>query len=631
MTLTLLRVAAARDPDGLERARTVVQPRPVAEVLGLAGLDHARRAAALSRQRSSRNGLDTRLQVVDASKLTPDPRLVCLLGESWCLAQRALPVRHVGGTLVLLVEAGAALPALPQTALADGRLQVDTTRFIPCSADQLDHHLASACPNALQDRAERRTALTESCRDWQSTRARNLGLAAILVLLACLMTWPAGTFAAILCWGIFTLVITTVLKLISAVIFLRRPPAAKPARPLQMRNLPTVTVLVPLYKERDIASHLIRRLRRLDYPAPLLDICLVVEAPDTLTRQTVAATDLPANMRVIEVPPGSLQTKPRALNYALNFARGSIIGVYDAEDAPHPDQIRMVVNRFAMRDDKVACLQGRLDYYNSRTNWLARCFTIEYATWFRIVLPGLQRLGLAVPLGGTTLFFRRHILERLGGWDAHNVTEDADLGIRLARHGYRTEMIETVTEEEANARPWPWVKQRSRWLKGYALTYAVHMRNPRQLWRDLGPRAFLGVQWLFLGTLSQFVLMPFLWSLWLIAFGLPHPLSGVMTGSLALCLAALFIGAELIGVAISALAVRDAGKPDLMKWAPTLHVYFPLAAVAAYKGLLELATRPFYWDKTAHGIFGPTSDRTGLRYGRPRPRHPGAAGSRRPG
>ena len=142
----------------------------------------------------------------------------------------------------------------------------------------------------------------------------------------------------------------------------------------------------------------------------------------------------------------------------------------------------------------MVCLQGILDYYNPRTNWLARCFTIEYAAWFRAMLPGLARLGFGVPLGGTTLFFRRDKLEELGGWDAHNVTEDADLGLRLARHGYKTELIDTVTQEEANCRALPWVKQRSRWLKGYAMTWAVHMRDPRRLWRELGPRGFIGVQ-----------------------------------------------------------------------------------------------------------------------------------------
>jgi len=338
-----------------------------------------------------------------------------------------------------------------------------------------------------------------------------------------------------------------------------------------------------------------------------LDVCLVLEADDVTTQAAIAQAELPSWMRAIRVPLGTLQTKPRALNYALSFAKGSIIGVYDAEDAPAPDQINIVVNRFAQRDHKVACLQGRLDFYNAHSNWLARCFTVEYATWFRIMLPGLERLGLAIPLGGTTLFFRRETLEELGGWDAHNVTEDADLGIRLTRHGYRTEIIDSVTQEEANARAWPWVKQRSRWLKGYAITYGVHMRDPVKLWRDLGAWQFFGVQMLFAGTISQFLLAPLLWSFWLMMIGLPHPLDDILSKPVAISFAITFLLSEIIGVSVAALAVAKAKKPELIKWTPTLHFYFPLAVVAAYKGVFELATKPFYWDKTSHGIFAPTS------------------------
>jgi cellulose synthase/poly-beta-1,6-N-acetylglucosamine synthase-like glycosyltransferase len=217
------------------------------------------------------------------------------------------------------------------------------------------------------------------------------------------------------------------------------------------------------------------------------------------------------------------------------------VGVYDAEDAPDPDQITRIVTRFAERGPEVACLQGVLDFYNPTTNWLSRCFTVEYATWFRVILPGLERLGLPIPLGGTTLFFRRAALEDLGGWDAHNVTEDADLGMRLYRHGYRTELIDTVTGEEANCRALPWVKQRSRWLKGYMMTWATHMRDPKLLWRQLGAWKFAGFQVLFLCTLSQFLLLPVLWSFWITVFGIEHPIAAALPGWAAVGLFALFI------------------------------------------------------------------------------------------
>ncbi|HHI71078.1 MAG TPA: glycosyl transferase, partial [Rhodobacteraceae bacterium] len=278
-------------------------------------------------------------------------------------------------------------------------------------------------------------------------------------------------------------------------------------------------------------------------------------------------------------------------------------GIYDAEDAPHPDQIHQIVRRFHERGPQVACVQGILDFYNPRSNWLSRCFTIEYASWFRLFLPGLERLGFAVPLGGTTLFFRRQVLEELGGWDSHNVTEDADLGIRLARHGYRTEIVHTVTEEEANCRLVPWVKQRSRWLKGFAMTWAVHMRQPLKLLKELGPKRFFGVQILFLGTWIHFLLAPLLWSFWIIPLGYTHPLQQVVPAGVIMALGGVFVLAEGIGIAIGIFAVAANGKRFLIPWVPTMHLYFPLGTLAAYKAFYELLTRPFYWDKTSHGIF----------------------------
>jgi cellulose synthase/poly-beta-1,6-N-acetylglucosamine synthase-like glycosyltransferase len=270
---------------------------------------------------------------------------------------------------------------------------------------------------------------------------------------------------------------------------------------------------------------------------------------------------------------------------------------------PEPDQIRKVVQRFHEVGPEVVCLQGLLDFYNPHTNWLARCFTMEYASWFRAFLPGIERLGLAVPLGGTTLFFRRKVLDELGAWDAQNVTEDADLGLRLARHGYRIELIDTVTFEEANCRALPWVKQRSRWNKGYMMTWISHMRDPVALWRQLGPRRFLGFQTLFLGAILQGLLAPLLWTFWVIPFGLWHPVSAVLphTGFVALYLSMFAVQTLTIGFDIIGLR-RTAHQMDLL-WVPTLAVYHMMATLSAYKALWELLTKPFYWDKTSHGHF----------------------------
>jgi cellulose synthase/poly-beta-1,6-N-acetylglucosamine synthase-like glycosyltransferase len=307
-------------------------------------------------------------------------------------------------------------------------------------------------------------------------------------------------------------------------------------------------------------------------------------------------------MRVIEVPAhGGLTTKPRAMNYAMDFCSGDIIGVWDAEDAPAPNQLERVARRFHQAGEDVACLQGVLDYYNPRANWLARCFTIEYASWFRVIMPGLERLGLVLPLGGTTMFICRAALEELGGWDAHNVTEDADLGVRIGRAGLRTAMLDTTTYEEANCRPWPWVRQRSRWLKGFMATYLVHMRRPRLLLAELGLWRFLGLNAFFLGTLGHFLLAPFLWTFWLTHAGFAHPAGTLMPGAAMTGAAVILLLFEGCSAAAGAAAVLAAGRPWLIPWLPLMPLYYPLGVLAAYKALYELFFRPFYWDKTTHG------------------------------
>jgi len=537
----------------------------------------------------------------------PDVRLVDEIGADRCLRHGVVPWKRIGTAIVIATSRPSEFSDLRDT------LPVGASRILMAVASETDIQ-AALLPlrqRSLIARAEARVTDSESCRNWNSGAMARLVIAAVLIVLAGVVTAPAITFLIISLWAITALVLNTGLKAAAALATMRmmrrgRSQFRTQRRGVMMR-LPTVSIMVPLFKERAIAGSLVRRLGRLNYPAELLDICLVVENDDLITQTTLSTCELPTWMRQVSVPRGSLKTKPRALNYALDFCRGSIIGVYDAEDAPEPDQIYKVVRRFHDAPPKVACLQGILDFYNPRQNWLSRCFTIEYATWFRVILPGLERLKLAIPLGGTTLFFRREILEELGGWDAHNVTEDADLGIRLARHGYRTELIHTTTFEEANCRTWPWVKQRSRWLKGYAMTWAVHMQSPRRLWQDLGPRKFFGVQVLFGCTLSQFLLAPILWSFWALPLGMAHPLNATLTPAGLKALAVLFLAAEFVTLAVGIFAVIISRHRRFWLWVPTLHLYFPLAAIASYKAFWEMISRPFYWDKTAHGLTSTTA------------------------
>ncbi|CUH76603.1 glycosyltransferase [Tropicibacter naphthalenivorans] len=537
----------------------------------------------------------------------PDPDVVGLLPPEFCLAHGVLPWMRLGQTVVLAM-------ARPETFDDVVPLLPDDfgsmTMALALEADIHDE-IADRHGAALARIAETSLPAEESCRDLNRTTGRTRKIAALggLAGVALLGAAPQLFFAGALILALASLLIAQGMKL--AALWASRRQDRPASVPLPQVP-PAVSILVPLYKEENIARTLVRRLSRLSYPKSRLEVILVLEAMDDTTRETLSRTNLPPWMRVVTVPPGDVTTKPRALNYAFNFTRGDIIGIYDAEDAPAPDQIERVVAHFEHAPAQVGCVQGILDFYNPRANWLSRCFSIEYASWFRILLPGLAKMGFAVPLGGTTVFFRRDVLQRVRGWDAHNVTEDADLGIRLARHGYQTELVATVTREEANNRMWPWIKQRSRWLKGYAITWWVHSRRPIALFRDLGARRFLGVQMLFLTTLLQFTLAPILWSFWLILAGLPHPLDSYLDRTMMLWLTGIFLSAEGTSLLIGLSAVARTPHSTLFVWVPTLFAYFPLGTMAMYKALWETLTNPFYWDKTQHGHSAPDTPHADL-------------------
>lgn len=561
-------------------------------------------------------------EIADLAAQPPDIRLIDLVGVERCLKEGFTPWRRVGARCVIVTSQPDQFARIRPTLPAE--LGEPMLALAPGS--HIFRALVSARCQRLVARAEARVPEDESCRSWSARAAARYVIATITALVAFALVSPRGTFLLLCAFAFSAVVVNTLLKLAAAAaslpVFRRQRLAFRSARPMARHRLPIVSILVPLFCETAIAGNLMRRLSRLNYPRELLDICLIVEEDDWQTRKVLSGAERPAFMRVVSVPGGTLKTKPRALNFALDFCRGSIIGVYDAEDAPEPDQIHNVVRHFREAGPDVACLQGVLDFYNSRSNWLARCFTIEYASWFRVILPGFERLGFVIPLGGTTLFLRRDALEEIGGWDAHNVTEDADLGVRLARRGYRTELIRTVTEEEANCRLWPWVRQRSRWLKGYVITWAVHMRHPLKLLRELGLWRFAGVQVLFLGTLTQFLLAPVLWTFWALPLGLAHPFAALLTHGQLIAMTVTFLVAEAVTLGIGLYATAGQRHRWLWPWVVTLQLYFPLATLACLKGLWELALRPFYWDKTEHGV-GPAVRSRGL--------HPASGASRKPG
>jgi cellulose synthase/poly-beta-1,6-N-acetylglucosamine synthase-like glycosyltransferase len=565
-----------------------------------AGLDDHALLRALESQWSARR--------IDLGADPPDGFLARDLGLAACLAHGLLPWRRIGAATVIATTNPDRFHALRD----DLEARFGPVMMALVAEPMFREALARLFPADLRARSEVRLPAGASCRSWPGKSFRHAALAVTGLLLLGALAHPVLALTMISLVALMALLALTGLKAVACWTALAQRPArpvvdADTARVVSLHpsaelRRPVVSLLVPLLREERIAGRLLRRLGRIKYPRALLDICLVVEEADRVTRDCLAATTLPPHVRVIVVPAGSVKTKPRALNYALDHCRGAIVGVYDAEDAPDPGQIAFVVARFADSQPEVACLQGRLSFYNASDTWLTRCFTIDYAIWFSMVLPGIARLGMAVPLGGTTLFFRREVLEKLGRWDAFNVTEDADLGIRLARAGYRTELIDTTTREEATCHLWPWVRQRSRWLKGYAMTYITHMRDPVRLWRDLGWVGFMGVQVMFLASLLQALTAPVLWSWWLVALGLPHPLGPVLGMWGLVIVTGLLVLSEAVNITLAGVALQRTGRRRLWPWVLTMNAYYMLTTVAAIKALVELLYRPFFWDKTDHGM-----------------------------
>ena len=335
---------------------------------------------------------------------------------------------------------------------------------------------------------------------------------------------------------------------------------------------------------------------------------MLLELDDTETITAANVLDAPHFIQFVVIPPGGPQTKPKACNVGLALAEGKYLVIYDAEDRPEAGQLREIVSRFATSDPDVVCLQARLNYFNTDENLLTRSFTLEYSFWFDAMLPGLDAAGLPIPLGGTSNHFSIAALRYLRGWDPHNVTEDADLGLRAASHGLRIGITESTTWEEACSQWRPWIRQRTRWIKGYMVTALVHSRRPRHFWRESGARGTIGLVGLVMGTPAMFLAAPILWALWLVSF-----LGGSMS-FLAMpqwakdaALANLVLGnvSMILLCAIAAIRRKDYA---LVPFALLNPAYWMLHSIAAWRALYQLVRAPGHWEKTPHGLLhGPSA------------------------
>jgi len=381
--------------------------------------------------------------------------------------------------------------------------------------------------------------------------------------------------------------------------------AAPKRRYLPDLQLPIYTVMIALYREAMSVAPLLQAIDDLDYPREKLDVILITELNDDSTRQAIARLQPMPHVHVLTVPAIGPQTKPKALNFALPFARGSYVAVFDAEDRPEPAQLRAALDAFDHHGPDVACVQASLCIDNASESLLSRMFAAEYAGQFDVLLPGLAALDLPLPLGGSSNHFRTDVLRDAGGWDAWNVTEDADLGIRLARFGHRCVTFASTTYEEAPVHLSAWLRQRSRWMKGWMQTAGVHLRRPFRLWREVGTAKSVGVALIAGGNVLTALAYPLL----LVEIALFAAYTGV-TGSPSGFLVDQLMPLHLAAISAGYIATIVIGLMGLWQRRQMRHawilllapLYWGLLSIAAWRALWQLLREPHRWEKTEHAM-----------------------------
>lgn len=514
------------------------------------------------------------------------------------LSYRVLAMQHPTGELTLYAETH----EQAQRLAAD--LEYQNYRFVTLRWSALNDRILSVFGQELTEQARslqssvhpELSAKTVFVR-WQVLCA----LGACAAILLCLAVWPMATLIAGMAILTVAMLASAVFKVVMITRSLVQGRKSDRYGELSDAELPKFSLLFPLFREAEMVPRLVRVASALDYPEDKLEVMFVVEEEDTELRTVFETLTLPPNVSVLVVPDSQPKTKPKAINVALQLCTGDIVSVYDAEDQIAPEQLRQIAASFAKGGPKLGCVQTALVFRTDHHNWLTRQFTLEYGIWYDLVLPSISAFGLPVPLGGTGNHFRRDVLNEVGAWDCYNVTEDADLGMRLHFRGYKVQVEPIATIEDPNPDVFSWVSQRSRWIKGHMQTYLIYMRKPVQTYRRFGLGSFLALQMLFGLTFFSTLMNPLIWTMFLIwlvtqttAFDVVFPEATLMIGTFNL----LVMNAFFILTGLIAATLRN--REELAPAAFTSIIYSFLSSAAAFKALWQLLFKPHYWEKTTH-------------------------------
>jgi cellulose synthase/poly-beta-1,6-N-acetylglucosamine synthase-like glycosyltransferase len=542
-----------------------------------------------------------------------------------------IPVTLLQDHIVYPVQKGNTLILITYTPFLSLRVQQRIAQYTSCSTVKL----AIAHPALIRDELEYAThTVADIISDHQSIvmnpneavlRFEKKKIPSKLTLIP----WVAGFGAAL--WYFPIQVLVFISSSINLLYFLINPfklftflrsfhdtltIKISPQQVAQIRDedLPVYTILVPLRGEVAMAPRIVQNVAALDYPKEKLDVKFIVNIDDTETIEAIKKTGVAAAgedahdtdfwAHLVEAPASLYTTKPRVCNYALTFARGMLTVIYDAEDRPETRQLKKAYLGFMQSSLDTICLQGKLNFYNQHKNVLTRLFSLEYGFWFEYFLPGLQEIASPIPLGGTSNHFLTDTLKKLGSWDPYNVTEDADLGLRIARHHYKTKVLDSHTLEEANSEFWNWLKQRTRWQKGFLQTFMVHIKHPGLLLKQLGMKGFIFAMITFGANFFLPFVNPFLW----IVFGLSLielfwgiQLLYIPTWIQLISLFNLIFG-NLMYLIIHAIAAVRMRRNDLLPFVFLMPVYWMLLSIATHRAFIQYCVNPYVWEKTKHGL-----------------------------
>ncbi len=372
---------------------------------------------------------------------------------------------------------------------------------------------------------------------------------------------------------------------------------------LEDKRLPYYTILVPLYKEAAMVRQIASNIKSLDWPKDKLDVKLLLEEDDVETIRAVKKARLPGYFETVIIPHSQPKGKPKALNVGLSRVRGKYLVIYDAEDIPEPDQLKKAYVTLKSSPPDVAGVHAKLNFYNKSQNWLTRLFTSEYSYWYELCLPSLIERGFAVPLGGNSVHFKVSVLKKIGAWDPYNVTEDCELGMRLLRRGYTIRLLDSRTREEAVTNLRVWIRQRSRWMKGFIQTSIVNLRHPTRLLRELGWKRFISFILIVPGTPLIHLLNIVFWFLtigWFVSFS--PAIKSLFPWYILYPSMFSFVFGNFAMVYLSMLGCVAKRQYGLVKWALLSPVYWVMMAAGTAKAFWQMLTSPHSWEKTKHGF-----------------------------